>query len=66
LAIVLQTAAALVVPSGTVLVSEPPSGSGGTQRAGLSVGDIGFRDLGSLDGIRQFTMFHVEHRPNTD
>jgi 16S rRNA (guanine527-N7)-methyltransferase len=56
---VLATAQPLLRPDGTVLISDPPSGPSVIPATDLRL--VGFEDVGSVGGIRQFRMFHVEH-----
>lgn len=57
--VVLTIAAPMVRPGGLVLVSEPPDGRVAWSAAQLVV--RGFDDAGSLEGVRRFLRFHVEH-----
>jgi 16S rRNA G527 N7-methylase RsmG len=56
---VLHAAAGIVCAGGTVLVSEPPAAL--PRLSAVDVAACGFVDNGSIDGIRRFTRFHVEH-----
>lgn len=49
---VLDVSASIVRPGGLVLISEPPSGMPRWSTA--DIGDLGFTDLDSVDGIRRF------------